>query len=355
LEESSGCAIPVSEWSSLELPTHLRLRFRIEDSSGSALAEGSDLPALQRELAPRLRRVIAASMDDVAVGGLRQWTFGVLARQMPRLVDGHRVVGYPTLVDEGETVAIAVVESAGAQRELMWRGTRRLLRFQSGISVRALRDRLNETAGLATVSSPYAGVGALLDDVIVATLDTLMARHGALVWDQASFERLAAAVSSQAQAEALSVIDRLAEIFGVTATVDRKLRGSVSAAVLPAHRDMAGHRSALVYPGFVAALGTDRLAELPRYLRGIVHRLDSVGKAPSRDRDRMQRVHRLEATYGSVASRLAGGEQDVALERIGWMIEELRVSLFAQHLGTAVSVSEQKVSQALAEVASSSS
>ncbi|MCU1345309.1 MAG: ATP-dependent helicase HrpA, partial [Acidimicrobiia bacterium] len=347
LGERLGGSIPHDAWAQEQIPVHLRVRFRVEDAAGNAVAEGSSIAALQELLAPKVRAAVAAANTEIGGTGHRRWAFGELPKRVQRTVAGQQVVGYPALVDEGDTVGLAVFESEAAQREAMWTGTRRLLRLATSMSVRTLRDRLTEQAGLALTANPYASAGALLDDVMVATLDSLMAAHGGPAWNEAGFDRLRGAVAAGAPARALAIVDRVAEIFTLSATIDRKLRGSVAAPVLPAQRDMAQHRASLLHPGFVGAVGARRLDDLPRYLRGIVHRLDSVPKSPGRDRERMQRVHRLEATYSALAEARRGSEHDVELEAIGWMIEELRISLFAQHLGTAGSVSEPKIQKAL--------
>jgi ATP-dependent helicase HrpA len=115
--------------------------------------------------------------------------------------------------------------------------------------------------------------------------------------------------------------------------------------------DMTGQRIALLPPGFVAATGADRLADIVRYLRAIERRLDDLAQGSPRDRERMAAVQALEHRYGLLIDRaVPDGSDDAALERIGWMIEELRVSLFAQSLGTPEPISATRITRAMAEL-----
>ena len=114
---------------------------------------------------------------------------------------------------------------------------------------------------------------------------------------------------------------------------------------------MAEQRGTLVYPGFVAATGRERLPDVLRYLRAITFRLDKLAESVARDATRMATVHAVDARFAEVLEAIPpGGPADAELTRIGWMIEELRVSLFAQPLGAAPGTSEKRILDAIAAV-----
>jgi ATP-dependent helicase HrpA len=114
---------------------------------------------------------------------------------------------------------------------------------------------------------------------------------------------------------------------------------------------VAQQRAGLVADGFVRDAGVDRLPDVARYLRAAAHRLDALPDRTERDRAAMAVAHRAERAYGELVDEVGtGGRADVELERIGWMLEELRVGLFAQHLGTTSPVSEQRVAKAIARL-----
>ena len=112
--------------------------------------------------------------------------------------------------------------------------------------------------------------------------------------------------------------------------------------------DIRSQRDRLLPPGFVTATGAARLPDLTRYLTAIVRRLERLAQAPSADTERMTRVHAVEDAYDELCQRLSPQRRDSdAVRAIGWQIEELRVSLWAQQLGTPRPVSEQRIYKAI--------
>jgi ATP-dependent helicase HrpA len=148
------------------------------------------------------------------------------------------------------------------------------------------------------------------------------------------------------------VLDDVAAILVALAALDRRLDGPIAPRTAGAMADVAAQRDALVPAGFVAAVGAARLADIARYLQAAAVRLDAAAASPARDADRMAQVQRVEQAYGAaVDAAPADGRAEVELERIGWLIEELRVSLFAQGLGTAEAVSAKRILRAIEALA----
>jgi ATP-dependent RNA helicase HrpA len=199
---------------------------------------------------------------------------------------------------------------------------------------------------------PYASVAALLDDCAACAADDVIAKGGGPAWDAAAFGQLLDAARTTLRAGTADVVSGVARVLGQAQAVDVKLDQAASPALGPAVADMRAQRSALIYPGFVAGTGTQRLPDLVRYLQAISHRLDKAPADSRRDADRMAAVHRVTQTYERVLAQLGPAtprHQEVLAIR--WMIEELRVSLFAQTLGAVGPVSEQRIHAALSRLA----
>jgi ATP-dependent helicase HrpA len=336
------------------LPDHLRMIFRVETEDGALLAQGRDLEALRRALAPRLRELLTAAAADLERHGLTTWDIGELPRSIERKVDGDVVRGHPALVDEGQTVGVRVFEDRAQQARAMWRGTRRLLRLTVPLSTKGVQGRLTNHQRLALGWSPYAGgPDALLEDCTTAVLDALMRDHGAPVWDGVAFDELRDAVHAELAGQVVEALATVARILAADRIVGRRLDSlAVNPALGAALDDVAAQRAGLVHDGFVAVAGRDRLPDVERYVKGMAARLEKLPEAPRRDAERMVVVRRVQERYEEVLDAVpAGTSADVELERLGWAIEELRVNLFAQQLGTAGPVSEQRVLRALAAVA----
>ena len=328
------------------LPRHLQLRFSVEDGEGTVVAAGRDLDALSAALAERARRAVAvATPGHLERSGLREWPAGGL----PRRVEGSGgALAFPTLVDEGATVGVRIVTTPADQERLMWAATRRLLLLavpQAGSQVvRRLRTQ-PELAGVVDV----AGLAA---DCVKAAADRLLAARGGPAWDEDGYRRLVEAARDRLAALAVAAAGQAAGIGAAVAALEVRLGGISAPALAPATDDMRRQLARLVHPGFVTAAGLTRLQDVARYLEAVRVRLDKLRERPDRDRELMACAHAVEIAYDDLVAHLPTerrAEPDVVDAR--WLLEELRVSLFAQALGTARPVSEQRVRRTLAALA----
>jgi ATP-dependent helicase HrpA len=254
------------------------------------------------------------------------------------------VRGWPTLIDEGRSVGVQVVAAEADQRAAMWAGTRRLLLLTLPSPKRALRDRLTNRTKAALSHAPHAGFAELLDDCITGAVDGLLAAHGGPAWDEEGFAALRSSVGAELGDRAVGVVAAVGRILDATHGIEQRLGRLSAPAVLGAVTDIHVQVARLVHPGFVTATGAARLPDLLRYLDAVGHRLDKLAEDPGRDQELTSRVRDLEDELLRVPRA-----QDVA--RLRWMLEELRVSFFAQHLGTAHRVSEQRVRKEIEAVA----
>jgi ATP-dependent helicase HrpA len=335
----TGEAVPAGSWDLTRVPPHLRMTFRVVSERGRELAWSTDLPALQAHLQDRLRSVVAGATRSVERSGLTSWPVGELPRTVDTAIGGYRVTAYPALVDEGTTVGVRTFPDAGSQAEAMWAGTRRLLLLELGSPVAAVQRRLRNADRLALASAPYATVAGVLDDCVTAALDELLAGAGGPAWDGAGFRALEAAVRAGLVDVATDVTRSAAEVLAAARTVDQRAAELTAEALQPALTDIAVQVARLVGPGFVATAGVRRLPDLRRYLRAVEHRLQRLPTTWQKDRALLQRVQAVEAAYDDLRARRDGAE----VAALRWRIEELRVSLFAQHIGTPEPVSEQRL------------
>jgi len=246
---------------------------------------------------------------------------------------GRAVRAFPALVDEGEAAGVRVLETAEAQRTAMHAGTRRLL----ALTVPA--PRLGGAAQLALAARPGA-----LGDAVTAALDALIADAGGPAWDEAGWVRLRDHVAGHLTERTAEITEQVARILDAVRDVERRLEPLTGAAFEPARLDVARQLGRLVYPGFVAGTGAQRLPDVERYLRAAAHRLGRLPDTVATDRDRMNAVHELEERY---RRRLEAGPPAATLREVRWMLEELRVSHFAQSLGTRGPVSGKRIRRML--------
>jgi ATP-dependent RNA helicase HrpA len=209
---------------------------------------------------------------------------------------------------------------------------------------------LSNQAKMTLANSPHRNVPDLLDDCVAAAVDTLMRRYDAPVWDRSSFERLRDAVRAELADTVLEILGQVEQVLALARTVDRQISRASSPALLPVLADVRGQLEGLVHRGFVTETGSERLPDLVRYLRGIEQRLDKAAANLARDRQATYTIQTLTEEYRNrLAAVPVGRQPSAALREVRWMLEELRVSLFAQTLGTAYPVSDKRVRKALSD------
>ena len=348
LRRLTGVVVDHRDWAPDKVPDHLRITFRIEDESGAAVAEGKDLAALRRELAPAARDAVAEATEDLERDGLRAWHPGTVAKVVQRRRAGHQVTAYPALVDEADSVAVRVFATEAEQARAMWAGTRRLLLLEVPTPVPVLSKRLSNAVKLGLTRYPYTGVPDLLEDCVAAAVDTIVTDHGGPSFDDDGYARLREAVRAELPDTTAAVVVRVEKAVAAAHEVRTALAGRFAPALEPSIEDMRAQLFALIRPGFVTATGPSRLGDLPRYLKGIGRRLEKLPANPARDRTWMAEIQDVQAEYDDLLSALPPHRRDAPeVLAVRWLIEELRISLFAQDLRTPVPVSAVRLFRAM--------
>ena len=345
------------------LPAHLTPTFRVVDGRGRTVGTGKNLAELQtahRERATEgVAKVAAAALpkSDLERTGATSWTFG----DLPQHVDSTYAKGrgsagagvvraYPAILDRRTAVDLVLVADQGEQERISRRGIRRLLVLSSPSPASYVRDHLSNQEKLLLGAGPYRTLDQAIADVSLAVADRVIRRHAAdgLIWREAEFEALA-------DDYARSLID---EIYGAISLTGRVLDGArlarkaidsaKSMQVLGQVADAARQVDGLVFEGFVSRTGLAQLERVPVYLEAVQMRMRALTEQPGRDRAWQNEIDRAAALYTE-----AGGvvplpvDAPKRLVRARWLIEELRVSLFAQQLRTAEPVSLQRIQKAL--------
>ncbi|WP_122979366.1 ATP-dependent RNA helicase HrpA [Actinoplanes teichomyceticus] len=349
LRRLTGTVVPRDAWRPDQVPEHLRMNFRIVNEAGEVVAEGRDLEVLRRQLAPKVQATISRAAGDLERTGITTNDFGVLPRRVAQVRGGYQVNVWPALVDEGASVGVKVFETEAEQRVAMRAGTRRLLLLTLPPAARYLQGRLDNRAKLElSRANPYRSIADLLDDCAGAAVDKLVADAGGPVWSSVEFASLRDTVREDLVDAVANVVTQVQAVLATAYDVEQRVKQARDPALLPAMADIRQQLKGLVYPGFVTETGWRQLHHLPRYLRGITHRMDRLGNGAGRDRQLTAQIHEIEAEYRELKAEAApGGPAQEGLREIRWMIEELRINFFAQALGTAYPVSDKRIFKAM--------
>jgi ATP-dependent helicase HrpA len=229
-------------------------------------------------------------------------------------------------------------------------GIRRLLLLGIPSPLSYVREHLSQSEKLLLATSPYQNTQALFDDCLVACVDAgLRARASdGLLWTRAEFEATRLEASAGLVDALYSTVALVSTTLAAVRDADRALRGATSMTLLPSLTDAREQLAGLVFPGFISSTGTAQLRHLPRYVRAIQSRIEKLPTELARDRTWQTEVQASTARYVAAGGRIPlAPHTPEKLVRVRWMLEELRVSLFAQHLGTAETISPQRIAKAL--------
>ncbi len=347
LTEMCGSRIRSTDFILERVPRHLRTIYSVDDVDGRRLAAGEDLGELQVRMRGKTRTAIAAAFPDFERSGITDWDVGTLPRTIEADVEERHVRGYPALLDDGPFVSLRILTSELGQARAMPSAIRRLLALTVASPRRSAERQFTAAGRLAIARLGRFSVDELLDDCVRAALDHVIAAAGGVVWDEDGFRALQRDARTALPGLAIHAAAVANEVMLTAVAAARRIDRLVTGELRPSVLDARAHLLRLIRPGFVTAAGCDRVDDVHRYLRALDRRLERLPDEAHRDRQRTVIVQRLEADLDAVgaARRPELPTQDLA--EIGRHIEELRVSLFAQSIGAAISTSEQKIRRAM--------
>ena len=386
------------------VPEHLKMGFQVRNARNKILGEGKDLRALQQQLHKEIRGALAdslgASDDTMAkmvalaqggsgssgssgssaasakksaknaqsgtaqvadahgsqvreISGLTEFPAGLfpngeIPRKVQRIIATQAVNGYPALVDEETSVGLRIFPTEAEQLHAQRRGIIRLLQLQVPSPVRYVSEHLSHKEKIVFTQNPHGSIDELIRDCTVAALDHLVPHTP--IFTHAEYSELYEHVRAELIETVFDVTKLVAEILSEATALKKAIKKATSLTTMHAVSDVKAQMENLVYPGFVAKTGYDQLVHIPRYLKAAQVRLTKLGPNLHRDNQLMLTVQDLEDSYDNAVKSLpAGTIVPDALRRVNWMIEELRVSFFAQELGTAYTVSEKRIAKAQRE------
>jgi ATP-dependent helicase HrpA len=348
-----GTLVPADAFDPAALPNHLKMTFSVEDEAGAVVAHGTDLAAIRERVKPRLREALSAATARFEQTGLTAWSFDVLPREIKLPSAGDAARAFPALIDRGDHVDVRMLESRLAQDAAMRTGTRRLLLLTIASPARYVTGKLANRDQLLLAAAPHGSLAAVIEDTTSAAADALIAQAGGPAWTAEGFARLRDHVAGALADRTLAVMRDVVAVLAARADLHRRMENLVAPPLRDARQDVAEQLGSLVYPGFVTATGAARLPDVVRYLRAADRRLERLPDVVAVDRDRMTAVRALEAEQRDKVKAYTskGWAVPPALTEAGWVLQELRVSHFAQALGVRGQVSAKRVRKLLDEAA----
>ncbi|WP_297527511.1 ATP-dependent RNA helicase HrpA [Thiohalobacter sp.] len=348
LARMTGVEVPAEAWAAVELPAHLRMNFRLVDADGGVLAQGRDLAALQQAWQDRA----SAAFSGLPASGLERadvqdWDFGTLPEVIEREQAGLRLRAWPALVpsEDGSRIELRLLDRAEAARRAHGAGVAALFRRRAARAVRHLERNLPRIDRLCLDFAPLGRCEQLRADLVARVIE-LALPEAADIRDAEAFEAARARAEPALMGLAQRLCEPLADVLARHRALGRQLKGSLPPAWLAAVSDIRDQLQWLVQPRLARDLPVEIIESLPRWLAAVERRLQRLAQDPARDRRDMAAVEPWWARARERLARDPHALEDADFARYRWLVEEYRVSLFAQELGTREKVSPQRLERA---------
>ena len=273
-----------------------------------------------------------------------------MPKQFEQKKGNFEVKAFPALVDDKTSVSIKLFDDEFEAQKQHRIGLQRLLLLNIPSPVKHLQKSLPNKAKLAMYFNPFGQVNILIDDILSAAVQQLLDEKGIDVRCETAFVEAKDWVRQELNPTAEKIALRVEEILTIYNRIKKRLKGKISLDIAFAMSDIQSQLDQLVFKGFVEQSGWQRLGDLNRYLKGIENRLEKLPVDPNRDRLHMLSVNKVQELLKAQLAKLPKSMPvpDVLVEA-RWMIEEYRVSCFAQVLGTAYPISEKRILNQIAQ------
>ncbi|MFK7852874.1 MAG: ATP-dependent RNA helicase HrpA [Granulosicoccus sp.] len=353
LHRMTGVKVTQEDWDSSNLPEHLKMRFDVVGDAGQSLRSGRDLSVLQEAYIGEVEETLLRFSDNsIERDQVSDWNFGDLPDSVDIEKSGMTLQGFPALLANREGVGIKLFATASAAMSAMPLGVRALYRQVLKDEVRYLQRKLPNINVLSLRFTPFGSKQLLIDDIVDAAIDAAFINLDELPRTRDQFQSGLDAGRAKLVPLAGELCEALSRVFEQHRQVAKRLESSMSLSWIEPASDIKDQISQLIYPGFVTHTGLTRLKRLPVYFQAMDKRLDSIDMAPDKDRRRRAELLPVWESFKALpVEKDEDPEYRLTLQELRWAFEELRISLFAQDLGTNEKVSVSRLENRVSDLA----
>ncbi|KDO01768.1 ATP-dependent RNA helicase HrpA [Pseudomonas donghuensis] len=350
----TGARVSDEAWAEAasQVDSHLKMNLEVVDGQGKFLGEGRDLAELTARFAAASQAALAVPQTAQSQQPVQAKAFTQVAETAQQKFAGLSMTVYPALVEDNGTVKEGRFSTQAEAEFQHRRALQRLLLQQLAEPAKFLRSKLPGLTELGLLYRELGRVEALVEDILLASLDScILDGESTLPRDGAGLASLAERKRGSWAEHAERLARLTLEILKLWHGLQKRFKGKIDLAQAVALNDIKQQLANLVYPGFVRETPGLWLKELPRYLRAIELRLEKLGAQVQKDRVWSGELGNLWSQYQTRLDKHAQeGKRDEQLQLYRWWLEEYRVSLFAQQLGTKVPVSDKRLSKQWSQV-----
>jgi len=350
----TGARVPDEAWAESVglVEGHLRMNIEVVDGDGKFLGEGRDLAELTARFAAASQAALAVPRNDKAEQPVQAKAFTEVKQTAQQKIAGLSMTVYPALVEQSGSVHEGRFSTQAEAEFQHRRALQRLLLQQLAEPAKFLRGKLPGLTELGLLYRELGRVEALVEDILLASLDScILEGEATLPRDGAALAGLAERKRGSWAEHAERLARQTLEVLKLWHGLQKRFKGKIDLSQAVALNDIKQQLANLVYPGFVRETPAAWFKELPRYLKAVELRLEKLGSQVQKDRVWSAELSNLWAQYKARADKHAQeGKRDEQLALYRWLLEEYRVSLFAQQLGTKVPISDKRLSKQWSQV-----
>ena len=352
----TGIKIQPTDWQLEQVPDYLKMNFSIVDK-GREIAFGKDLMMIKEHLKTKVQEALSSLTQKKSVkiekDNIIDWNFGHLPSIYEKKQNNYTVKAYPAIIDNQNSVSIKLVDSLEEQKRLTKLGIRRLLILNIPSPIKYLHEKLPNKSKLGLYFNSFGTVLNLIDDCIACGIDYLIMKYNRKVENQEQYQELLGYTKEHINEIVVDIAKQVESILTLHFNINKKLKGRIDLSLAFALSDIKAQLNELVYKGFVAKTGYNKLHDIYRYLTAIEKRIEKLGTNVAKDRQSMNIIEEVKNEYQSWFNSLSENQKSLNdVTNIKWMIEELRVNLFAQQLGTPYPISAKRIKQQIETVSS---
>ncbi|CCQ12365.1 ATP-dependent helicase HrpA [Pseudoalteromonas luteoviolacea B = ATCC 29581] len=350
LHRMTGVSVPAEAWDISTLDTHLKFQFQIIDDKGNIIAHGTDLSVLKAKLQNKVSDTLSAvAKPGIEQQGLIDWTFADLPQQYTQKQGNYEVKAFVALVDKKDSAAIELFDHPDKAKIAHQQGLRRLILLNIPSPIKYLQQHLPNKAKLGLYFNPFGKINDLIDDCISAGVDSLLCELGE-IRDEQAFVKAKEHIRGELGDTVVKIAMNVEQVLSIAHQINKRMKGKVDLTMITAHGDIKSQLERLIFKGFVSHHGAQKITDLLRYFKAIEKRLEKLPIDPNRDRLCTLELDKVADAFATLKAKVPSGMPfPKVIDDIFWMQEELRVSLFAQTLGTAYPISAKRILNAIKE------
>jgi len=342
LQRLTGIPVPLSAWQTERLVNYLRMNIRVLDDRGQAIGSGRDIAELvQRFSADAEISLQSRPKHQVERTGIVSWDFGELPEYIEYESAGVKVRGHPALIDRETSVAIEIADDISSARQLTESGLLRLIMLELSQQAKYVSRNIPEFSRFALYYATLGSSEELLEEMVAAIFRFTFVENQALPRNREEFDECL-----KRRQDLVTVTNDVSRLVGSVLNGRNELRARLSehtsSTYTEAVQEIESHMDGLIHRGFLKEISYHWLGQCPRFVQADRTRLEKLQGSLKRDEENRREFEKYRHRYEQRLEEIAGRE-DPNLDTYRWMVEEYRVSLFAQSLGTSMPISPNRL------------